>query len=67
MEFVVFVLQSVFRRSSAESTRIMLAIHKKGVGTAGVYTRDVAETRCEQVLALAEEAGHPLQCTTEPE
>ncbi len=67
MEFVVWVLQAIFKHSSAESTRIMLAVHKKGIGVAGVYTRDIAETRCEQVKQLAEEAGHPLQCTTEPE
>ena len=67
MEFVVWVLQSIFKHSSAEATRVMLQIHKMGVGVAGIYTREIAETRCEQVLQAAEEAGHPLQCTTEPE
>jgi ATP-dependent Clp protease adaptor protein ClpS len=67
MEFVTFVLEEVFHHSPAEATRIMLAIHKSGVGVAGVYTREAAETRVDQVLRLAEEAGHPLQCGMEPE
>lgn len=67
MEFVVFVLQAVFHLSPAAASRIMLNIHKTGIGIAGVYSRDVADTRVEQVLSLAREAGHPLQCTMEPE
>lgn len=67
MEFVVYILQVVFHHSPASATRIMLHIHKSGIGVAGVYTRDQAETRVDQVLALAREAGHPLQCTMEPE
>jgi ATP-dependent Clp protease adaptor protein ClpS len=67
MEFVVFVLQTVFRHSPASSTRLMLAIHRTGIGVAGIYTREIAETRVEQTLSLAREAGHPLQCTMEPE
>jgi ATP-dependent Clp protease adaptor protein ClpS len=45
----------------------MLHIHNKGVGVAGVYTREVAETRVAQVEGLAKDRGHPLQCTMEPE
>lgn len=67
MEFVVFVLQKVFHHSQAGATRIMLHIHNSGVGVAGIYTREVAETRVAQVEHLAREAGHPLQCTMEPE
>lgn len=67
MEFVVYVLQVVFHHSSASASRIMLHIHKAGIGVAGVYTRDIAETRVEQVMQLAREAGHPLQCSMEPE
>ncbi|MCB9680009.1 MAG: ATP-dependent Clp protease adapter ClpS [Alphaproteobacteria bacterium] len=67
MEFVVFVLQSVFKHSPASATRLMLLIHRTGLGIAGVYAREIAETRMEQALALAHEAGHPLQCTMEPE
>lgn len=67
MEFVVWVLQSIFKHSPAEASRIMLHVHQRGVGVAGIYTREVAETRVAQVLEQAEKAGHPLQCTMEPE
>ncbi len=67
MEFVVFVLTQVFRHSQASATRVMLHIHNNGVGVAGVYSREVAETRVAQVEKIAREAGHPLQCTLEPE
>lgn len=67
MEFVIFVLQSVFKHSLPAATRIMLQCHRTGVGVAGVYTREVAETRVDEVLSLARENGHPLQCTMEPE
>jgi ATP-dependent Clp protease adaptor protein ClpS len=67
MEFVVWVLMNIFRHSQAAATRIMLHIHNSGIGVAGVYSRDVAETRIAQVHQVAKEAGHPLQCTMEPE
>lgn len=67
MEFVVLVLKKVFRHSSAQATRVMLHIHNQGVGVAGIYTREVAETRIAQVEAMAAESGHPLQCEMEPE
>jgi ATP-dependent Clp protease adaptor protein ClpS len=67
MEFVVHVLTKVFHHSSASATRIMLHIHNSGIGVAGVYTREVAETRLAQVNKIARESGHPLQCTMEPE
>jgi ATP-dependent Clp protease adaptor protein ClpS len=67
MEFVVYVLQVVFHHSPASASRIMLHIHKSGIGVAGIYTRDIAETRVDQVMQLSREAGHPLQCTMEPE
>jgi len=67
MEFVVWVLMTIFRHSQASATRIMLHIHNSGVGVAGIYSRDVAETRVAQVHEVAKEAGHPLQCTMEPE
>jgi len=67
MEFVVWVLMTIFRHSQASATRIMLHIHNSGVGVAGIYSRDVAETRVAQVHEAAKEAGHPLQCTMEPE
>ncbi len=67
MEFVVWVLQSIFKHTPASSTRLMLAIHRKGVGVAGVYAKEIAETRLEQTLAAARDRGHPLQCTMEQE
>ncbi len=67
MEFVVWVLTGIFRHSQASATRIMLHIHRTGVGCAGTYTREVAETRIEQVHHSAKEAGHPLQAILEPE
>lgn len=67
MEFVVYVLMEVFRKSQLEATRIMLTVHRSGRGVAGVYTRDVAETKAEQTVDRAREAGFPLLATTEPE
>jgi ATP-dependent Clp protease adaptor protein ClpS len=63
MEFVVYVLQGIFHHSEAEATQIMLHVHKNGVGVAGVYTREVAETRIEQVEALARANEFPLRCS----
>ncbi|MCC6764113.1 MAG: ATP-dependent Clp protease adapter ClpS [Deltaproteobacteria bacterium] len=63
MEFVVFVLQGVFHHSESDATRIMLHVHKSGVGVAGVYTREVAETRIAQVEALARKHEYPLRCS----
>src|ERR1700743_2021203 len=67
MEFVVQVLETFFNKSREEATRIMLHVHKKGVGLCGVYTHEVAETKVSQVLAAAKQAQHPLQCTMEKE
>jgi ATP-dependent Clp protease adaptor protein ClpS len=67
MEFVVMILQQVFRLSPAAATRIMLHIHNRGVGVAGIYTKEIAETRVAQVMSLAKDRGHPLECTMEPE
>ena len=67
MEFVVAVLQQVFHHSQASASRVMLHVHRAGVGVAGVYTREIAEMRIDQVHQLAREHGHPLQCTMEPE
>jgi ATP-dependent Clp protease adaptor protein ClpS len=67
MEFVVQILETFFNKSREEATRIMLHVHKKGVGLCGVYTYEVAETKVSQVLAAARQAQHPLQCTMEKE
>jgi ATP-dependent Clp protease adaptor protein ClpS len=67
MEFVVEVLLRYFRKSATEANRIMLEVHHKGVGVAGVYTREMAETKIAQVTELAQERGFPLLLTMEPE
>lgn len=67
MEFVVRVLEVVFHKSPAESAAIMLRIHNNGSGVAGVYTREVAETKVEQTIGWARREGHPLMVTMEPE
>jgi ATP-dependent Clp protease adaptor protein ClpS len=67
MEFVVEILVYVFQKSSEEATRIMLSVHRSGVGVCGVYTLEVAETKVETVLALARENGFPLKCIMERE
>lgn len=65
MEFVVYVLQSIFRLSETEAVQIMLHVHKNGMGVAGVYPRQIAETRVAQVEALAREYEYPLRCGLE--
>jgi len=66
MEFVVMVLQAFFSKDLETSTRIMLKIHLEGKAVCGVYSRDVAATRVDQVLDAAARAGHPLKCFCEP-
>ena len=65
MEFVVMVLQEYFRHDLDTATQIMLKIHHDGRGVCGVFTKDVAATKVEMVLAAARRAGHPLQCIME--
>jgi ATP-dependent Clp protease adaptor protein ClpS len=65
MEFVVSVLMTVFHKSLPESTRIMLDVHKKGKGTVGVFSYDIAATKVNQVHQLARQNGFPLKCTME--
>ncbi|MDO5691083.1 MAG: ATP-dependent Clp protease adapter ClpS [Pseudomonadota bacterium] len=66
MEFVVVVLQEFFGKDRETATQIMLKIHLDGKGVCGVYSRDVAATKVDQVMGAAREAGHPLQCVSEP-
>ena len=67
MEFVVLVLMKFFHKSETEATHIMLSVHHKGHGVAGLYTKDVAETKVAQVMSYAREQGMPLRVTAEPE
>jgi len=67
MEFVLEVLKRFFHKTDTEAAHIMLTVHKTGAAVAGVYTRDVAETKSTQVMDYARESGMPLLITTEPE
>jgi ATP-dependent Clp protease adaptor protein ClpS len=67
MEFVVSVLESVFSKSPAEAYRIMMHVHTQGVGIAGIYPFEVAETKVALVDDRAKDAGHPLKCSIEAE
>ena len=65
MEFVVLVLQSFFRMSLEDATRVMLHVHQKGVGVCGIFSYEVAESKVSQVIDFARQNRHPLQCTLE--
>ena len=67
MEFVVLTLQRYFKMSIEDATRVMLAVHQRGVGVCGIFTYEVAETKVTQVIDFAREHQHPLQCTMEKE
>ncbi|WP_245615256.1 ATP-dependent Clp protease adapter ClpS [Muricoccus aerilatus] len=67
MEFVVHVLERFFQKNRDEATKIMLHVHRRGVGVCGVFTYEVAETKVTQVMDLARQNQHPLQCTIEKE
>ena len=65
MEFVVHVLQRIFKMGIEDATRVMLQVHQQGVAVCGVFTYEVAETKVTQVIDFARENQHPLQCTLE--
>jgi ATP-dependent Clp protease adaptor protein ClpS len=65
MEFVIYVLQRFFSKSAEDATKVMLHVHQTGVGICGVFTYEVAETKVTQVMDMARQHGHPLQCTME--
>lgn len=66
-EFVVWVLETVFHKARAEAFTIMMSVHRTGVGVAGVFTHDVAETKVKTTQRLAEDHEFPLLVTMEPE
>jgi ATP-dependent Clp protease adaptor protein ClpS len=65
MEFVVIVLEKFFGMTAQHATEIMLNVHQRGVGICGVFTYEIAETKVTQVMDLARQQQHPLQCTIE--
>jgi len=65
-ELVVLILEEVFRLSEDQATPVMLAAHQKGAAVIAAYTREIAETKAAQAMAIAEEHGCPLAFTTEP-
>ena len=65
MDFVIEVLISIFHKPAADATRIMIDVHKKGMGICGVYTYDIAETRVARVHQLAKKREFPLKCSLE--
>jgi ATP-dependent Clp protease adaptor protein ClpS len=67
MEFVVEVLKSVFHKPHAEATRIMLHVHRNGMGIAGIYPYEIAETKVRTVEELARQNEYPLKCVMEKE
>ena len=65
MEFVVVVLQKFFAMNREQATQVMLKVHREGMGVCGVYPRDIATTKVEQVTAYSLKHQHPLQCLME--
>ena len=65
MDFVVHVLQKFFSMDRERAMQIMLKVHMEGQGICGIYSRDVAATKVEQVTAYARESQHPLACVME--
>lgn len=65
-DFVVFILQTVFGKGEPEAVRIMLHVHNSGIGVAGIYTYEVAETKLEATISLARQNEFPLMASMEP-
>ncbi len=65
MDFVVMILERVFNKTTEEATRVMLNVHLEGHGTAGVYTREVGETKTATVHKMSRKSQYPLKCTLE--
>jgi ATP-dependent Clp protease adaptor protein ClpS len=67
MDFVVHILQIIFKKTGRDATKIMLSVHQKGVGICGIYSFEIAETKAAQVMAFAKANEHPLRCEIEKE
>ena len=62
MEFVIYVLQTIFKKSYEEAKKIMLMVHNEGKGICGIYSLDIAETKANQVIEFSRVNQHPLEC-----
>jgi len=67
MDFVILILQTVFLKDFPTSKRLMLDVHKKGRGIAGIYSKEIADTKCMRSIEIAKTAGYPFLVTAEPE
>ncbi len=67
MEFVVLVLEEIFHHPHQRAVEIMLDVHHRGLGVAGVYPRDIAETKARKTMELARRQEYPLRCSVEAE
>ena len=67
MDFVVAILQIVFNKNAGDSVRLMLDVHHKGRGIAGVYSKEIAETKAQRAKQIARGAGYPFMVEIEPE
>ena len=65
MEFVIMILEKLFRLDHEQAIQVMLNVHQKGKGTCGVYPHEIAQTKVAQVMEIARQNDHPLQCTME--
>jgi len=65
MEFVIMVLEKVFNKKEDEATQIMLHVHKNGIGVCGIFTYEVAESKCKSFIDMAKKNKHPLQSAME--
>jgi ATP-dependent Clp protease adaptor protein ClpS len=65
MEFVIAILEAVFHKSANDATKIMLNVHNEGLGIAGIYTREICETKISVVHQLAKKNEFPLRCSME--
>lgn len=66
MEFVVMIIQEFFNKDIETATRLMLRVHVDGQAVCGIFSPDIATTKAEQVMRAARDAGHPLQCASQP-
>lgn len=66
MDFVVSILIRLFMLPHTQAIAIMMLVHQHGRGVCGIFQKDIAETKCQQVIDCAKDAGYPLYCVVEP-